>query len=179
MDVLTVLLTLALAACVEVPVALYVTRPKVAADTKRLVAEAEARLNEAVKAAVADAVKPMEATLADLATKAAEAPAVGKMRGDVDPLELIDAKMAKAEARAVAQAENEAAAVAQVAEKLGPEGAGLFWDWLGKVAPDVKATAIKYRAGYKALAPFLARFKSTQPNGVDAAKAERYPLQTE
>src|SRR5687768_6528462 len=79
---LQVALTLVGAAILEVPVALYVTRPKVRADTAQLVENARKQLRDELVAEL----KPA---------------APGVMRGGMDPVALNEARAAKQEEKAL------------------------------------------------------------------------------
>lgn len=149
---LQVALTLVLAAAVEVPVALYITRPKVRADTTAAVAAAETRLVASLKP-----------------------PETGVMRGGVDPMVLNERKAEKAEQRAVAATLAEVEVKTFLADRLGPRGVEVARNVLGEeTLAKVYSTGDRWR---HTLSPFLSRLPAAKPqaNGTEAARNEAAP----
>lgn len=134
------LVSLAMQPLVEVPVALYVTRRKVRADTERLVAAARDQL----KAELVAELKP------------------GAMRGGVDPVALNEAKQLKREEREALALETEVEVKTFLAETFGPERVEQVAALLGE-----KTMARVYEQGkrWKAvLKPLIAKLPARQPD---------------
>lgn len=129
------------------------TRRKVREDTLAAVAAAKADL------------------LADL-TKLLTPPAVGALRGDMDPADLNDRKAAKAAKRT----RTEVAILAELGSRFGPVKSRMVWEWLSE---ETRARVIAAGDRYNfVLEPLLAKLPPTLHVDNDATKEPPVAMQT-